>query len=112
MCTIAYARVPPTFLPGLKIFNGSNICFTSLNKPDSANPTRKNNNSKPIPPPINLQLAANISDGAHGVYVDIVTGLNYHRARWLDPRIGQWTTEDPIGFDARDSNLRRYVSRK
>ncbi len=27
-----------------------------------------------------------------------------------DPTIGQWLSEDPIGFDARDPNLRRYVS--
>lgn len=27
----------------------------------------------------------------------------------LDPTVGIWMTEDPIGFDAGDPNLRRYV---
>ena len=27
----------------------------------------------------------------------------------LDPTVGIWMTEDPLGFDAGDPNLRRYV---
>src|SRR5262249_35198116 len=37
------------------------------------------------------------------------TGLQYNRARWYDPRSGQWMEEDPEGFAAGDANLRRYV---
>jgi RHS repeat-associated protein len=39
----------------------------------------------------------------------ITTGLYYHRARYLDPTTGRWTTQDPIGFAAGDANLYRYV---
>jgi RHS repeat-associated protein len=35
--------------------------------------------------------------------------LQYHRARWYDPLSGRWTSEDPLGFAAGDSNLYRYV---
>lgn len=35
--------------------------------------------------------------------------LQYNRARWYDPTIGRWTTEDPIGFEGGDANLYRYV---
>ncbi len=30
-------------------------------------------------------------------------------ARWYDPDVGRWLSEDPIGFDAGDANLYRYV---
>jgi RHS repeat-associated protein len=40
---------------------------------------------------------------------DPETGLQYHRARYYDPTPGRWLSEDPIGFAARDANLRRYV---
>ena len=36
--------------------------------------------------------------------------LYYYRARWYDPAVGRFITEDPIGFDAGDANLYRYVS--
>lgn len=29
--------------------------------------------------------------------------------RWMDPTIGRWISEDPIGFDGEDENLHRYV---
>ncbi len=40
---------------------------------------------------------------------DPSTGLIYYRARWFDPRIGRFISEDPIGFAAGDANLSRYV---
>ena len=40
---------------------------------------------------------------------DRVTGLQYNRARYYNPTIGRWTTEDPIGFAGGDTNLYRYV---
>ncbi len=36
-------------------------------------------------------------------------GLQYNRARWYDPAVGRWMSEDPIGFRAGDANLYRYV---
>jgi RHS repeat-associated protein len=47
--------------------------------------------------------------GFTGVFFDISTGLNYHRARWLDMAAGRWMSEDPIGFGGNDANLSRYV---
>jgi RHS repeat-associated protein len=41
--------------------------------------------------------------------LDIQTGLQYNRARWYDPTTGRWTSQDPLGFEAGDSNLYRYV---
>ena len=38
------------------------------------------------------------------------TGLQYNRARYYDPKIGRWTSQDLIGFDGGDPNLYRYVS--
>jgi RHS repeat-associated protein len=40
---------------------------------------------------------------------DAATGLIYYRARWFDPRLGRFISEDPIGFAAGDANLSRYV---
>src|SRR5262249_44387326 len=37
------------------------------------------------------------------------TGLYYNRARFYDPATGRWVSQDPLGFDAGDSNLYRYV---
>jgi RHS repeat-associated protein len=44
-----------------------------------------------------------------GQFFDYQAGLNYHHHRWYDPAAGRWISEDPIGFDARDTNLSRYV---
>jgi RHS repeat-associated protein len=44
-----------------------------------------------------------------GRYRDSLTGLQYNHARWYDPKIGRWLSEDPIGFEGDDANLSRYV---
>ena len=48
--------------------------------------------------------------GYTGKYYDTDSGLQNNYMRWYNPRIGQWMSEDPIGFAAGDANLRRYVS--
>jgi RHS repeat-associated protein len=40
---------------------------------------------------------------------DEETGLQYHRARYYDPTLGRWLSEDPIGFAGDPWNLYRYV---
>jgi RHS repeat-associated protein len=40
---------------------------------------------------------------------DAETGLNYYRARYFDSFSGRFIGQDPIGFDAGDGNLYRYV---
>lgn len=43
---------------------------------------------------------------------DWATGLIYFRARWYDPDLGRFLSEDPLGFAARDSNLYRYAANR
>ena len=40
---------------------------------------------------------------------DAETGLNYYRARYFDSFSGRFIGQDPIGFQAGDANLYRYV---
>jgi RHS repeat-associated protein len=40
---------------------------------------------------------------------DSNTGLQYNRTRYYDPKTGRWLEQDPLGFDAGDVNLYRYV---
>jgi len=40
---------------------------------------------------------------------DTESDLQYNRARYYDAAIGRWMSQDPIGFDAGDANLYRYV---
>ena len=41
---------------------------------------------------------------------DAESGLMFYRARYYDPKIGRFISEDPIGFEAADGNFYRYVS--
>lgn len=45
-----------------------------------------------------------------GKMYDEVTGLQNNLNRWYDAKLGQWVSEDPIGFEAGDANVRRYVN--
>jgi RHS repeat-associated protein len=47
--------------------------------------------------------------GWAGAELDSGTGLIHELWRYIDPSTGRWTTQDPIGFAAGDSNLYRYV---
>ena len=40
---------------------------------------------------------------------DLEIALQYNRARYYDPSTSRWISQDPLGFDAGDSNLYRYV---
>ncbi|GIW94110.1 MAG: hypothetical protein KatS3mg110_2151 [Pirellulaceae bacterium] len=40
---------------------------------------------------------------------DEESGLFYYRARYYDPAVGRFISEDPLGFAAGDGNLSRYV---
>jgi RHS repeat-associated protein len=44
-----------------------------------------------------------------GRELDSETGLQYNRARYFDAKTGRWTSEDPLGFGGRDTNLYAYV---
>jgi RHS repeat-associated protein len=40
---------------------------------------------------------------------DSETGLHCNRARYYDPKVGRWLSQDPLEFAAGDGNLCRYV---
>lgn len=46
--------------------------------------------------------------GLAGKAFDEAIGLQNNLNRWFDPNLGQWLSEDPIGFAAGDANVRRY----
>jgi RHS repeat-associated protein len=48
--------------------------------------------------------------GYTGRELDGETGLYYYRARYYDPKVGRFISEDPLGFGAGDTNLYRYVN--
>ena len=35
--------------------------------------------------------------------------MQWNINRWYDANVGRWISEDPIGFQAKDANLARYV---
>ncbi len=43
---------------------------------------------------------------------DAASGLQYTRRRYYDPRLGRFTTPDPLSFTAGDMNLYRYTGNK
>ncbi len=45
-----------------------------------------------------------------GQIFDTATYLQDNRARWYDPSTARWMSQDPLGFDAGDSNLYRYAA--
>ena len=47
--------------------------------------------------------------GYTGRAFDETTGLQNNLHRWYDAAVGRWLSEDPIGFEANDANLYRYV---
>jgi RHS repeat-associated protein len=47
-----------------------------------------------------------------GREMDTETGFQFNRARYYDPRTGKWTSQDPLGFDAGDSNIYRYAKNR
>ena len=59
-------------------------------------------------------LAGLNSDSGHYTFdsydFDAATGYYDNDARIYDPASGRWLSQDPMGFDAGDSNLYRYVN--
>jgi RHS repeat-associated protein len=41
---------------------------------------------------------------------DVASGLQWNLNRWYVSTLGVWMSEDPIGFEAGDASLRRYVA--
>jgi RHS repeat-associated protein len=54
--------------------------------------------------------AVDLIFGFTGKQLDEATGLQHNLNRWYDAALGQWVSEDPISFNAGDTNTRRYVS--
>ena len=63
----------------------------------------------------NIDTSTELDSAYRGRYawtgreLDVETGLQYNRARYYDSTTGRWISQDPMGFDAGDSNLYRYV---
>jgi len=43
---------------------------------------------------------------------DAESSTNYHRARNYQPETGRWLSQDPIGYEAGDTNYYRYVGNR
>jgi RHS repeat-associated protein len=50
-----------------------------------------------------------VTPGFTGREYDPELDMYYYRARYYDPRLGRFVSQDPLGFAAGDSNLYRYV---
>jgi RHS repeat-associated protein len=48
--------------------------------------------------------------GYTGREYEAATGLYYYRARWYDPDVGRFLTEDPAGLSVCEPNLYRYAA--
>ena len=46
--------------------------------------------------------------GYDSMLQDPVSGLSYARMRWYNPATGNWLSQDPIGFDAGQTNLSEF----
>ncbi len=61
----------------------------------------------------NITAQTNSSEEPRHTYTgrewDADAELYYYRARWYDPVVGKFISEDPIGFGGGDGNLSRYV---
>jgi RHS repeat-associated protein len=44
-----------------------------------------------------------------GRELDSASGLQLNGWRYYDPKIGRWTSDDPLGFGGGDPNVNRYV---
>ncbi|HHK41130.1 MAG TPA: RHS repeat-associated core domain-containing protein, partial [Planctomycetaceae bacterium] len=53
--------------------------------------------------------AVDATFGFTGRERDEESDLYYYRARYYDPALGRFLSEDPLGFEAGDANLTRYV---
>ena len=56
--------------------------------------------------------AVDLIFGYTGKQLDDVTGLQHNLFRWYDSGLGQWLSEDPMGFAAGDENLKSYVGNR
>jgi RHS repeat-associated protein len=53
--------------------------------------------------------AVDLIYGYTGKQLDDATNLQHNLFRWYDSLLGQWLSEDPLGFVAGDENVRRMV---
>ena len=66
----------------------------------------------------NINTTTELNSAYRGRYAytgrefDIETGLQYNRARYYDATTARWISQDPMRFDAGDSNLYRYVNNR
>ena len=60
-------------------------------------------------PIVDSNMSVSSRYGFTGREYDQETGDYYYRARYYDPIIGRFTSEDPIRLEASDKNLYRYV---
>jgi len=55
--------------------------------------------------------ATPVNTGENQIYgYENASGIPHYRARYYDPGLGRFVSEDPIGFEAGDFNIGRFVS--